>query len=166
MLAVVSDSSPLIYLTRLGRLPLLRECFDRSFVPLAVWDEVAVRGWGLPESVALREAVAEGWIQVRRPGGNAADLGKAAESLGRADAEAVLLARELGALLLTDDAEVREAAASVALRVTGTVGLLLRAKRERKIGQLKPLLELLRARTNFRMSDTLYQTVLREAGED
>lgn len=103
---------------------------------------------------------------MRRPGGNAADLGKAAESLGRADAEAVLLARELGALLLTDDAEVREAAASVALRVTGTVGLLLRAKRERKIGQLKPLLELLRARTNFRMSDTLYQTVLREAGED
>jgi len=41
MLAVVSDSSPLIYLTRLGQMALLRVLHDSVLVPQAVWDEVS-----------------------------------------------------------------------------------------------------------------------------
>lgn len=165
MLAVVSDSSPLIYLTRLGRLPLLRALHDTVIVPQGVWHEVAVGGEGLPESTALRAAVSEGWIQVKLPAQPAIELGEAAERLGRADIEAVLLAKQLGAVLLTDDSEARELAESISVRVSGTVGLLVRAKREQQIDRLKPLLDYLRTETNFRMSERLYVMALHEGGE-
>jgi predicted nucleic acid-binding protein len=44
MLAVVSDSSPLIYLTRLDQMPLLQRLHERVIVPQAVWQEVAIGG--------------------------------------------------------------------------------------------------------------------------
>lgn len=165
MLAVVSDSSPLIYLTRLGRLSLLRELHDSVFVPQAVWDEVAVGGEGLPECAGLREAVAAGWVRVKLPREKPSALGEGAKDLGRADVEAILLARELGAVLLTDDAEVRELAERVAVKVSGTVGLLVRAKREGMLDYLTPVLNQLRTQTNFRMSQKLYQGALRDGGE-
>lgn len=165
MLAVVSDSSPLIYLTRLGWLSLLRELHDSVFVPPAVWEEIAVGGEGLPESAALRDAVTRGWIKVKSPSANEATLGKAAEQLGRADVEAILLARELQAILLTDDSEVRDLAESIAVKVSGTVGLLVRAKREKRIDCLKPILDQLRTQTNFHIGEKLYQAALRDAGE-
>ncbi len=165
MLAVVSDSSPLIYLTRLGHLSLLRKLHESVFVPQAVWDEVAVGGKGLPESAALQEAVGDGWISVKSPAGSASVLGNGAKDLGRADVEAILLARELGAILLTDDAEARDAAESVAVKVTGTVGLLVRARMEGHIPHLQPVLDQLRKRTNFRMTEKLYQQALQEGGE-
>jgi len=165
MLVVVSDSSRLISLTRLGRWSLLRELHDSVFIPQAVWDEVAVGGAGLPESTALREAVRVGWVQVKRPVTAGAPLGEAAEQLGRADGEGILLARELDALLPTDDAEVRVLAESVAVKVSGTVGLLVRAKRDGKIERLRPLLDQLRAQTNFHMSEKLYQTALSDSDE-
>ena len=44
MLAVVSDSSPLVYLTRLGRFELLHQLYEGVLIPNAVWREVAVEG--------------------------------------------------------------------------------------------------------------------------
>ena len=48
---------------------------------------------------------------------------------------------------------------------TGTLGTLLRAKAERKIPALRPVLELLKQRTSFWLSDPVYQATLTEAGE-
>lgn len=165
MLALVSDSSPLIYLTRLGCLSLLWELHERVFVPQAVWSEITVGGEGLPEAVALRAAVVAGSVQVVALSSGTAASGDAAERLGRADVEAVLLARELGAVLLADDLEVRELARRLAVEVTGTIGLLLRAKRAKRIHRLKPLLDQLLTQTNFRMSASLLQAALSDAGE-
>ncbi len=165
MLVVVSDSSPLIYLTRLAQLPLLQALHNTVFVPQAVWDEVVIGGAGLPESLALSEAVAIGWICVKAPQQGAASLLAISERLGRADVEAILLAQELGALLLTDDSEVRELAESMAVKVGGTIGLLVRGKREGMIERVRPLLDTLRTQTNFRMSERLYELALSDAGE-
>ena len=165
MLAVVSDSSPLIYLTRLGQFHLLRCLHDAVIVPQAVWQEVAVGGQGLTESGALRTGVAEGWIQVKTPHALPATLGAAGAHLGRGDVEAILLAQEWNAILLTDDAEARDLAESVAIKVTGTVGLLIRAKSEGHVTSLKMLLDRLRTNTNFRISDSLCQHALGAGGE-
>jgi uncharacterized protein len=166
MLAVVSDSSPLIYLTRLDLIPLLRRLHEQVIVPQAVWEEIAIQGAGLPESEMLRHASGEGWIVVRTPELSPASLGAAADQLGRGEVQAILLAKQLQALLLTDDLDGRMMAESLGLRVSGTLGLLIRAKGEGYVQQLKPLLDRLRQETNFRVSETLYAKALQAAGED
>lgn len=165
MLAVVSDSSPLIYLTRLRQFPLLQLLHDAVYVPQAVWEEVAVRGQGFPEAAALRGAVSDGWIQIKQPSTAALSLGPEASQLGQADIDSILLARELNAVLLTDDTEARLLAEKVAVKVSGTIGLLIRAKTGGHITQLRVLLDELRSNTNFRMSDRLYLSALQAVGE-
>jgi hypothetical protein len=165
MRAVVSDSSPLIYLTRLGQLVLLRQLHESVLVPPAVWQEVAVGGKGLPESDQLRSAVADGWIEIKSPTAPLPLQDWQAATLGRGELEAMALAKEWGALLLTDDSDGREIAESVGLQVTGTVGLLIRAKNAGHISQLRPFMDKLRLETNFRMSENLYQQTLTEGGE-
>jgi predicted nucleic acid-binding protein len=54
MLAVVSDSSPLVYLTRLDRFELLCQLYDRVFIPPAVWQEVAMEGAARPEGAKVK----------------------------------------------------------------------------------------------------------------
>jgi predicted nucleic acid-binding protein len=57
---VVSNSSALINLTRIGKLTLLRELFGVLIVPDAVWQEVVVEGAGQPGADEIGSA---DWIQ-------------------------------------------------------------------------------------------------------
>lgn len=59
---VVSDSSPLIALARIGQLELLRALFGTVLVPEAVWQEVVVDGVGRP---GAGEVVQASWIERR-----------------------------------------------------------------------------------------------------
>lgn len=45
---IVADSSPLISFSRAGRLGLLQKLYGRVTVPLAVYEEVVVKGMGKP----------------------------------------------------------------------------------------------------------------------
>ena len=57
----VSNSSPLIHLSRIGRLNLLREFFEEILIPHAVFREVVIEGRGRPGSSEVEEA---SWIRV------------------------------------------------------------------------------------------------------
>ena len=67
---VVSNSSPLISLARIGRLNLLASFYERILVPPEVHHEVTVDGQGLPGAEEVRNA---GWIEVA-PQGLLADI--------------------------------------------------------------------------------------------
>ncbi|MEB3780665.1 MAG: hypothetical protein GSR85_10650 [Desulfurococcales archaeon] len=58
---VVSDSSPLIHLSQIGRLNLLKDLFRELLIPPAVYHEVVIEGRGRPGSEEVREA---SWIRV------------------------------------------------------------------------------------------------------
>jgi hypothetical protein len=62
---VVADASPLIYLSALGRLDLLRVLYVRVLVPRTVFDEVVVVGQG---EMGSGEVAAATWIEVREVG--------------------------------------------------------------------------------------------------
>ena len=119
----------------------------------------------MPESESLKRAVNEGWILVRTPELTEEILGPAANQLGRGELEAILLAKQLQALLLTDDSEGRALAQRLGIQVSGTVGVLIRAKTQGHLLQLKPMLDRLRHETNFRMSEDLYKRALQAAKE-
>ena len=146
---VVTDTSCLIALDRVGRLDLLPTLFS-VLAPPAVVAEFGRR----PDWLAVRPApdadrVAELLLEV--------DLG---------EAEAIALALTVPDVeLLIDEARGRRVAQRLGLQTTGTAGVLLEAKRQGQISAVAPLLDALVRDHGFHLSDRLHEQVLREGGE-
>lgn len=68
-------------------------------------------------------------------------------------------------LVLLDEQEARETAEIYELKKTGIIGILLGAKTEGKIANLKDALDRLIENANFWINRKLYTQVLKEAGE-
>lgn len=162
---VVSNTSPLIHLASIDRFELLRTLYRQVLIPPAVWREVVEEGGGRAGEAETEEAVAAGWIEIRALE-DERFVRLLKENLDDGEAEAIALAEEIEAdLLLIDETQAREWAAQVGLPLTGTIGVLVRAKAEGKLETLRPLLSRLR-HTSLWISDRLYKEVLRAVGED
>ena len=79
-------------------------------------------------------------------------------SLDRGEAEAIVLASEKNGLLIIDDGEGRKAARQLGLKITGTIGILLLASKERKL-DLRSALDDLKA-AGFHLSNKEYDRIL------
>lgn len=149
---VVSDSSPLIALERIGHLHLLPALFEKLVIPPAVRLEV-FGNRPLPEWA--EEKTIKQLLTPRM----------AAARLGPGEREAIALALELNAAeLLLDDLAARRLAVALAVPMIGTLGLLLRAKQRGLIPHVKPLLEALQQH-GFHISERLYKGILLAAAE-
>ena len=159
---VVADTGPLIYLSEVGLLHLLRDLYGGVLVPREVYDEVVVHGHG--ETGAADVALAS-WIQVSvRPSTSSLRLGLLTE-LDAGEAAAIALAMEEGAdLILIDERKGRKIARLLGLAVRGTLGVLVEAKRREQVGLVRPILAQLSA-AGFRVSDAVKDEILRSAGE-
>lgn len=145
---VVTNSTCLIGLERIGRLNVLRELFEPVMVPPKVQEEFG-------KSVD--------WLQVLPP--KKADLVQVLSAIvDEGEAEAIVLAIEQNCLLILDDRKARRWAKSLGVRIIGTAGLLVRAKQEGILEEIKPVLEDLK-RCNFYLHPDLEKEVLRLAGE-
>ena len=151
---VVCDASPLIVLARVEHLDLLRQLFGRVLVPPAVWSEVTHRPHA-PGAAAVARAE---WIQVRAP--SVVPTSK----LGLGEREAMGLAAELHALLIVDDGLARAAALAMGITITGTLGILRRAKHEGLLGAVGPILDRMQA-NRLRVAEPLVHAFLGELGE-
>jgi hypothetical protein len=161
---VVSDTSVLNYLARLGYFALLQEQFGHLVVPDAVLTELDSRP-DLPGAGCVRQAVAEGWIELAAPQ-NIAMIQLLREDLGLGESQAIALAIERPAVcILMDESDGRRRATALGIAVVGTVGVLLRAKNDGAIPQLAPVLDQLVQQYGFRLHASLVSKVLLAAGE-
>lgn len=146
---VVTDSTALISLDRIGRLDLLPTVYPEVMAPPAVVEEFGRR----PD-----------WLAVRSP--QDADAAWAARAhLDAGEAEAIALALERpGSAVLLDEQRGRAYAAALGVHVVGTFGTLIRAKREGLIPEVRPLLDAL-MEAEFYASSALYHRTLVLAGE-
>jgi predicted nucleic acid-binding protein len=150
---VISNSSPLIALTQIGRLDLLRQLHARICIPPAVAKEVEPTVTILPDWVLVQE--------VAHP----LQPGTASGSIGPGEREVISLGLELGAaLLILDEQPARRLATSLGLRVIGTVGLLMAGKERGFLTKIRPELDRLMA-VRFFMDQNLYDRVIAQAGE-
>lgn len=161
MQKVVSNSSPIIHLAKIGKLSLLREYFNTIMVPESVLKECVAEGKDRKEVEAIKKAE---WIRVAEVQDK--KLVKLLQSsLDDGESEAIALSLESGAdLILLDDSDAREKARIYGLTVTGTLGVLLRAKKDRKISSLKENIIKLRE-SGFRVSDFVEERLLEASGE-
>ena len=141
MLKVVSNTTPLISLLKLGRLDVLMELYQEILIPTAVFEEIEV---GKNKSF-YRNLSNIDWINIIKIENE--DARRYFLDLDKGEAEAIILATEIGAdLIIMDEKLGRFHAKHADLKVTGTVGVLIKAKREGIINELKPLLFELRAK--------------------
>ena len=150
---VVADTSPLVFLARLGHLELAAALLAGIHVPEAVVSEATV-DLRLPGARAVQEAVRRGLVVVRAVDDEAtvATLARVVDP-GEAAAMALALQLEVRGLLM-DDAAGRKLAKARGLLPVGTLGLLVAAVREGLLPALGPELDALE-RAGFRMSEEL-----------
>ncbi|MBI5471595.1 MAG: DUF3368 domain-containing protein [Ignavibacteriae bacterium] len=165
MQSVISDSSTLIHLSRIGRLGLLRDLFTRVVVPSAVWREVVLGGKGRTGAAELETAFRAGWIEPATPT-NTQLLRLLSRDLDEGESEVIALGLEReSSLLLLDETDARQVAERYDLSKTGTIGVLMRAKHEGKIISLREELDKLRIVGGFWIEGKLIEQALRAVGE-
>jgi len=167
MAVVISDSSPLICLAAIRQFSLLRLLYSHVLLPEAVWQEIT-RAPVVSAAASLQAATDArdaGWLQVARAA-NRPLVTQIETMLDPGEAEAIALAVERPAsLLLIDERDGRQVARTLGIPLTGTLGILLRAKTLGHVPAIKPLLTELVEQHHFRLHPSLVQRVLAEAGE-
>lgn len=161
---VVSNTSPVLNLAIIGRLPLLQQQFGEIWLPPVVISELRIDE-DLPGVQTVREALAEGWIHIQA----VEDIGLVEvlrRDLDGGEAEAIALAIQLKAdHILLDEKEGRRIAKTLGLRSTGILGVLLRAKQEGHLPSVRETIEQLQIQAGFRIGMELLAGILRESGE-
>lgn len=160
MAEIICDTSPIQYLYQLELLRILPALAERVIIPSAVAKEVSA---GKASGVNLPDVERLDWLEIRQPDSTLAL--PLVTDLGPGETEVLMLAlesRELVAVL--DDALARRVAETLGLQFTGTLGLLLDAKRAGLVSEIAPLLDQLDA-LRFRLAVHTRRAVLKLAGE-
>lgn len=118
---VIADSSPLITLINIGQAGILQTLFREVVIPPQIAAELATA----KRAPTVRNFIADcpSWLRVQAPA-----VVETIPRLHEGERAAISLADELKAdLLLIDESDGRAAALARHLRITGTIGILLRA---------------------------------------
>lgn len=152
---VISNAGPIIALSQIGRLELLPSLFGRIYIPNAVEAELIK---------CKTEIQAADWLKTT-PLSDASTVDVLRERLDAGESEAIVLAIRLNAdLLLIDEARGRRVADAQGLNYTGTIGVVILAKKRGLLPAVKPVLHELRA-VGLYMSEALYKSACQLAEE-
>lgn len=157
----VLNASPVIVLAKVGQLDLMSSMASELLVPDAVVSEL-LSG---PSDDPARIAVESGWgkrISPRETPTSVIEWG-----LGQGETAVLAVALEhSGALAVLDDAEGRKCARTVGVRVLGTLGIVLRAKKRGLVPSAAGLVRSLRAEGLYIDDQIIREALHRSVGEE
>lgn len=157
---VISNTSPIFYLHRLRLLDLLQKLYQKIIVPRAVVAELEAgrrRGEDVPEIDNCE------WIETRAI--QSPQILGLSTDFGPGETEVLALAlEEPESLIIMDEKLGRKIARLRGLRVTGTAGILLKAKQEGHISVVRPFLDRLQE-IHFHLSNPVRALILSRAEE-
>lgn len=142
---VISDTSTLIIFHKIEHLNLLEKVYGELITTPEIAKEF---GEELPKWIKIQFVSDRKYQEFLE---TQVDVG---------EASAIALAKELDdTLLLLDDLKARKLAIRLNLKITGTLGIIHKAKQMAIIEKVKPLIDLL-LKTDFRISDKIIDELL------
>lgn len=158
---VVINSTPLIALAHINKLHLLNKLYDEVYIPQAVFNEISVKEGSVCK---IQVEASLNWIKVLSINNvMAKEFFKA--QLHDGEVEVMILAKEVCSdLVVIDDKNAKKHAKYLGLNVTGTLGILIKAKQKGFIKEVKPLLLELKNKGIY-ISDNVIDMCLKAANE-
>lgn len=160
-MVVVSDSSVITGLLAINKLSILQILFKKVVLPRSVFQELsALKKFGYKV-----ESLNEPWILVKEAE-NRQRLSDLEFQLDLGEAESIVLALEVKAdYLLIDEKKGRSIAREQGLKIIGLLGILILAKQNGLIPLLKPEIDRLTSKLEFRLHEKLIKAALLAVGE-
>jgi predicted nucleic acid-binding protein len=160
MSKAISNTSPLLYLYRIGVIEWLPKLFDEIWAPEAVKNELLAgcsKGYNVPNPADYP------WVKIVNPESTPSEW--LALDLGAGEISAMALALEnRDRIVLLDDMLARRTAQAAGLQVWGTLKVLLEAKSQGWIDRIEPLIGKL-GESGMWISDKVKQRILALADE-
>ena len=159
---VVSDTSPINNLAAIHQLHLLHQLYGTVLIPKAVYQELTDPDFPV---AGAAEVQTFDWIQTHTVKDRTL-VEALSHELDSGEAEAIALAVEVQAdLVLVDERRGRLIAARLNLVYTGLLGILVEAKSQSLISEVKPLLDELINEAGCWIADPLRNSVLQIVNE-
>ena len=145
---IIADASCLIALTNINALWILEKVYNKVYITQTILNEY--------------ELVKPNFIEVK----NVIDINLEkilCSYLDPGEASAIALGIENpDSLLILDDLKGRKEAHKLNLKYTGTLGVLVRATKEKHINDIKPFIEELKLH-GFRISDKIIELAIKQS---
>ena len=152
---IVCDASPICYLLLIGEIQLLPHLYGKVLIPQVIQNELADE---------RSPTVVQGWISqppkwlVIQTVDVVSD--SALDNLDSGERDAIMLVVPRADLIIIDDLLARQMASSLHLRVTGLLGVLDEAGRQKLVDFSGAIARL--QQTTFRASSKLIQSLLQQ----
>ncbi len=138
-------------LSGIDELDLLQKTYGQVLTTIEVATEF---GQPLPDWIEIKSPVDKSRMQILEL------------QIDKGEASAIALAMETSqSILILDDYKARKIAKQLGLEITGTIGVIVKAKLKGIIPSIKPYLAKIR-KTDFRLADDVEQQAFKEAGEN
>lgn len=157
---IVSDTTPIITLSKIKRLDLLQKLFENIMIPRAVYDELTSNSQFQEEAKVIVDAEYIKVVEVKDS--KAVELLQRATGLDLGESEAIIYTDNYKAgLLLIDEIKGRKVAKQMGISVMGTIGILMAAYDEKFISsyEIKEYIEIMK-NVGRHISDKLYAQLL------
>ena len=147
---IIADTSCFIILCKIGELDILKKLYGSVIITNEVANEYNTK---FPD-----------WVEIK----TVADIHRQQIleiQVDKGEASAIALALEIAdSVVILDDYKARKIAETLGLDVTGTIGVIIKAKHSGLIQSIKPLIDKIK-KTDFRMTTELENQALKEAEE-
>lgn len=159
---VIVNTTPLIALCHVGQIDLLKKMYGTISIPEAVYRELSAK----KESICKKQVDASlDWIHVYKIENQMAKA-MFKTQLHDGEVEVMILAKEKNAdVVIMDDANAKKYAKYLKLPVTGTLGVLIKAKRQGYVSELKPIIQEM-INKNIYISEKLMKLCLEQVNEE
>ena len=158
---IVSDTTPIITLMKMGHLDILKRLYGKVLIPNAVYMELTVNEKFVAETSQVMDS---DFLEVEKVDNEVAvTILQEVSGLNAGESEAIVMANNRKAdLLVMDEHKGRGVAKKMGLPITGTIGLLLKAFDEGMLiaEDIEECIEKLKE-TNVRISEGLFE-IMRE----
>lgn len=158
---IVSDTTPIITLMKMGHLDILKRLYGKVLIPNAVYMELTGNEKFVTEA---SQVIDSDFLEVDKVDNEVAVMIlQEVSGLDAGESEAIVMANNRKAdLLVMDEHKGRSVAKKMGLPITGTIGLLLKAFDEGMltVGDIEECIEKLKE-TNVRISEGLFD-IMRE----